>query len=398
MQATGAGVWSASGANPTAVTIDNASSPGTTISGFSAIGAYGLTWTTATDTSTITVNVVACSDSVWPGDADHNGLVDNHDLLPIGLAYDSVGPVRAVPGAAWQPAACSDWADSFTAYTPAVNFKHADCNGDGIVDLTDEQVIYQNFSFLHAKTNGPSPSRSGVPTLYAVASRDSLRAGDLLTINFVLADSSISVNNFYGLAFTYNYDPMLVDSAFTAMTYSNSWIGSADKISFVKILPSSGEIMTAVTRTDHASRSGYGAIGSATFKVRSDLSAQALSYLVHSGYISNITAVDPTGHAVTLNAGTDTTIIAVSPAGISDVTTAAVSVRPNPAHDKVNISANDMIHEISIINMLGQQMMNNSSVNARSLNIDISALDNGLYIIQLKTATKTGVSRLVIER
>jgi hypothetical protein len=101
---------------------------------------------------------------------------------------------------------------------------------------------------------------------------------------------------------------------------------------------------------------------------------------------------------MSLNPGTDTTIITVTPSGISELSTAKISVSPNPAHSRVSISADDMIREISILNVMGQQVMNNSSLNAKSLNLDISSLDNGLYIIQLKTATKSGVTRLIIER
>lgn len=394
MQAIGAGVWSASGSNPTTLVIDSPSSPGTNVSGFSTAGSYALTWSTAIDTSTITITVVACSDSVWPGDADHNGLVDNDDLLPIGLAYDSTGPARAAVSIVWQADAGTSWTDSFTNYTPAVNFKHADCNGDGIVDSTDENAIYQNFSFLHAKTNGPGPSRTGAPMLYAVPSRDTLHAGDILTVDFVLADAQLPINGFYGLAFTYNFDPMVVDSAFTGMAYNNSWIGSTDKISFSKVIAATGEIKTAVTRIDHTSRSGYGTIGSATFKVSANVQAGTL--YTNAGYISNITTVDPTGRPIPVNAGTDSTVIA-SPSGITELSTLSVSIRPNPAHDRVMISTANAIKEVSITNVMGQEVIH-SYPNTNTANIDLSAFTSGLYFVHVSTARGTGISKLTVEK
>ena len=398
MQATGTGTWSASGANPATIVITNPSSPNTTVSGFSTPGSYMLIWTTLVDTSAITVTVSSCSDSVWPGDADFNGLVNNDDLLPIGLAYDSTGPARAVQGLVWQAAAATNWTNSLNAYVPAVNYKHADCNGDGIVDTGDVWAINQNYSQLHYKTGGPTPARNGVPTIYAVASADTLHTGDNLTVNFKLADSTLTMSNFYGLAFTYHYDAALVDSAYTSMAYNNSWIGNADKISLVKILHGTGEIQTAVTRIDHSARSGYGVIGSANFKVRSDLTAQALSHILNTGYISDVHAVDVTGSPVTLNAGADSTVVIVSPLGISEHATSKVYLQPNPARDRVLIAADQSISEISITDMMGKEVMNTKPAGGSSATIELSAYSSGVYFVSVKTTTGTGIAKLVVER
>ena len=399
MQAIGTGVWSASLSNPTAVVIDSPSSPATMVSGFSMAGSYALTWSTASDTSTIMVNVVSCSDSVWPGDADFNGLVDNDDLLPIGLGYDSTGPARVVQGTVWQADACTAWADSFYNYAPAVNFKYADCNGDGIIDQNDENAIIQNFSQLHNKSNGPAPSRSGIPTLYAVASLDTLHSGDTLNVDFVLGDNSPSVANFYGLAFTYNFDPLIVDSSFTSMSYGNTWIGgTTDKISLSKIFHNTGEIKTAVTRIDHTSRSGNGVIGSARFVINTqNLPHSGSQTYTNIGYISNIKAVDQMGSNIALNSGADTSQVKLTLTGINNLVTESIRILPNPAHSKVQISASHIITEISITNVIGQEVIEGSST-TNAVGIDISCFSGGVYFVSVKTENGIGISKLVVEK
>lgn len=399
MQAIGTGTWSASPSNPATVTIVDPSSPNTTVSGFSAIGGYVLTWSTATDTSSIMVTVVACSDSVWPGDADYNGIVNNDDLLPIGLGYDSTGPARPVQGIVWQADAATPWAHDFLSYVPSVNYRYADCNGDGVIDSLDVSAINQNYSLLHFKTNGPAPYRSGLPTLYAVASADSLHPGDSLTVHFVLADSVLPVYDFYGMAFTYHYDASLVDSAATSMTYTNSWIGGTDKISMARIQHGTGEIQTAVSRITHSARYGQGAIGYATFKVRSDLSVQALPAIINAGYISDLHAVNPAGGEVALNTSADTTFIAaVAPLGIAETAAAAISLHPNPANDKITITADDIITGIAITDAIGKEAITTKEFNGHTVSVNVSGFSSGLYFVQVKTIHGSGVSKFVVEK
>src|ERR1039458_8539318 len=68
---------------------------------------------------------------VWPGDADDNGEVNKRDVLHIGLAYGSTGPSRADTSSTWQAYHANDWKKTFKG---GLNYKYADCNGDGKVD------------------------------------------------------------------------------------------------------------------------------------------------------------------------------------------------------------------------------------------------------------------------
>ena len=75
--------------------------------------------------------------SVYPGDADNNGLVNAHDVLAIGMQYGEIGAPRVQAGLDDQR-------------RPAVLFNqagatYADANGDGIIDVNDVQGIIANW-------------------------------------------------------------------------------------------------------------------------------------------------------------------------------------------------------------------------------------------------------------
>ena len=86
--------------------------------------------------------------SVWPGDTDNNGLVDERDVLRIGIYWKSTGPARSSPSNNWV-------GQSATAWNPK-DGTYADASGDGIVDERDVLAIGLNWQ----KTHGSAPSAS----------------------------------------------------------------------------------------------------------------------------------------------------------------------------------------------------------------------------------------------
>ena len=75
---------------------------------------------------------------VYPGDTDHNGVVDECDILPLGRYWQRSGPVRfADDDDAWDAIPTHRWDD-----VPAT---YADANGDGVVDADDICVIAENW-------------------------------------------------------------------------------------------------------------------------------------------------------------------------------------------------------------------------------------------------------------
>ncbi|HEY6952973.1 MAG TPA: T9SS type A sorting domain-containing protein [Bacteroidota bacterium] len=76
--------------------------------------------------------------SVYPGDANNDGVVDVRDLLPIGRFYGTHGPARLGGNTTWGPQTLA------TAWTPA-DAGFADCDGNGVVDSNDVVALIQNW-------------------------------------------------------------------------------------------------------------------------------------------------------------------------------------------------------------------------------------------------------------
>ncbi len=340
-------------------------------------------------------------DSVWPGDADRNRIVNNNDLLPIGLGYDSTGPARQSVAIVWQPYDALDWAQSFTFIQPSMNYKHADCNGDGTIDADDTMAVHQNYGRVHAKTDGPAQWRAGQPLLYPILSRDTVHDGDTLLIDIALGDASLIASNVYGLAFTVNYDAAVIDTLRTSMSFANSWLsGVGDHISIYRDQTAAGMIQAAVTRIDHTTRSGSGVIA----QVRTRITTAQINSVTQPYYpvqvsISGTTAIDQYGHAIMLNEGTDSSVISIVRSGLhDDVADANIDIYPTPASSLLHItSTSATVVAAEVINALGEVVSAYTWPDMRSEHTaDISHISSGVYYIRLYTHTGMLVKKISV--
>jgi hypothetical protein len=354
-----------------------------------------------TDSVVITVSSCA-SDSVWPGDADNNRLVDNNDLLPIGLAYSSRGPVRPVQGIVWQADQASDWVDTIAGYSPRLNDKFADCNGDGIVDANDTLAIVTNFSLTHFKTNAHNSAwRSGAPVMSVQLSHDTVIQGDTLSVSVLLGDAQTPIQQIYGVAFTLHYDPIVFDSTTSAFDFDWSWFGnSSNAIALDKDDKTTGTVKAAITGINHVNRSGYGLLAVLKGTITTgNINGKNLRYHTSQYYISDIKAVDILGQPVIINEGSDSNKVGYVPTGIADIAaTARISIHPNPAKDKVLITADAAITEISISDVLGKEVIAHKPSGRLSETIDLSALTQGMYIVRVSTVNGSATAKLVLSK
>lgn len=75
--------------------------------------------------------------TVWPGDTNNNGLVDELDVLPLGQYWLSQGPPPVYSGIAWAARSVEAWIPEAATY--------ADATGDGIVNYKDLLPVGLNF-------------------------------------------------------------------------------------------------------------------------------------------------------------------------------------------------------------------------------------------------------------
>ena len=78
-------------------------------------------------------------------------------------------------------------------------------------------------------------------------------------------------------------------------------------------------------------------------------------------------------------------------AGIDDQSQLDISIYPNPTLDMVYIEGNYTQLKVVVYDILGKQVMKESISNS----IDISHLDNGIYILQLSDGVKLTTQRII---
>lgn len=365
---------------------------------FTVLGIY--------DVRLISINNIGCSDTsyravsfgqdcVFPGDANYDGLVDNNDLLAIGLAYDSTGPVRANQSLVWAPSYADDWSDTTTWN---INRKHADCNGNGIVNANDTVAIMQNWGSTHSKTNERKAYRAFIPALQVVLSPNQALNGDTVEASLQLGDINISASNVYGIAFTFNYTNIVVDSTKTSIEFGPSWLGTAvDKISIAKDFPLQGEIKAAITRIDHTNRSGFGEIGKVKLVINTDnIDGKMYATYPFEAYITSLVATDANGTPIDLNEGADTSEINYIPNAINEIEESLdFSVYPNPASQTLFATfKNNQAGDFKLINALGETTQEWNNV--RSLSTNVSNLSSGIYCIVAHFANGQQIKKRVV--
>jgi len=80
--------------------------------------------------------------------------------------------------------------------------------------------------------------------------------------------------------------------------------------------------------------------------------------------------------------------------GVKDFTSSNIKMYPNPTSTVFTIEANDVIENISLFNVLGQEVLTKSS-NSNSVTLDVANLQTGVYVVKSTIGGVISTSRLV---
>ncbi|MDQ3050825.1 MAG: T9SS type A sorting domain-containing protein [Bacteroidota bacterium] len=236
----------------------------------------------------IQVNYCANND-VWPGDANSDKNVDASDLLPIGLAYGATGPIRPSASLSWNAQPCQGWSQFLSSGT---DYKHSDCDGNGVVDSFDVQGITTNFGQSHLRL-AMSPNKAAFPAaeLKITLSKDTVAPGETISGVVSIGDAS-NLFSGYGIGFDIQGDPTTY--SFNSGDFIPSMLLGNNILNFNQI--SFDRVNSAVTRYNLINANGYGDIFSFTLTANAGISVLTNSNLTFSsseysdaaGYISPI--------------------------------------------------------------------------------------------------------------
>ena len=346
----------------------------------------------AVDELTITL-IVQDTSLVWPGDADNNLVANYIDFLALGIAYGSTGPVRPGANLTWIGQAASDWVG---ALGNGVNFKFADCNGDGTVDANDTTAVLLNYGLTHNKT-GALQGATAMVGLQVVIPPDTVNIGDTVHAPIYLGDMSFPANDVYGIGFSLSYDPALIDSGSVKIDFDGSWLGQGGTpLSFDLDFFQQGHIDAAHVRTDQTNVSGYGQIGTLHFIITDNIDGKRMSTETLHFAVTNLRLVDIAFQTQPVAGIGDTVIILDPLASVGNQLPETLpAIYPNPGKDLIKVVwPRKKGFSLELFDLQGVSVQTVYAESSDAVTLNLADLARGLYLIRISQGNKV-VSRKI---
>ncbi|MGZ5283154.1 MAG: PKD domain-containing protein, partial [Bacteroidia bacterium] len=208
---------------------------------------------------TLVKNVLVDSSCVWPGDANADKIVDQRDILSIGIAYSETGNSRNDTTTTWTGHFAKNWNQNFLN---TANFKHADSDGNGTITARDTTAITRNYSKTHNKNFNTTRGKNTDPVLKVEIQNTVIKAGDVLVAYIVLGENALPAKDVYGVALSLEYNHDYFNKP--VVSFTNSWLGN-NQLTYYN---STNGLDIALTRTDHNNISGSGRLAEIRMKIK----------------------------------------------------------------------------------------------------------------------------------
>lgn len=318
---------------------------------------------------------------VWPGDTDDDGTARVRDLLHIGVANGTSGYPREGANAGWLGQAGLPWDQNFGT---GLNLKHADCDGNGVVNLADTAAIIANYGQSHQKMQAHINS-GGIP-LYIEVPRTA-QAGDTIDINLRLGDANYPATNVYGIAFSLAFDPTMFDLNSATATLQGTWLGQPGQ-NLIEMKVKDSKFNWAICRDDHQDTTGNGRLGGVTMVMIDDLTG--VDPWEDAMEPFDVSLIDNKGNAI----GIDVFIVPVYPGALP-----GLNLCPNPANGRMTILLDTLeAEEVAVYDGSGTRMFLEQGDLQGNRVIETSHYAPGIYFVQVRVKQGLLTRKVIITR
>lgn len=325
----------------------------------------------------------------WPGDANDDNIANNFDLLNIGLAFGKEGSQRSTQGIEWTGLVAENW-DQF--FENDANFKHADCNGNGLVSDGDIEAIILNYDETHGDVEGyepPTASEDDPAFFVDLPNAEDIEFGVPFTAPIILGTEMQPLNDIYGIAFTLNFDPDIINPSSIEISYDPSWIG-AQPINLIKMdktKADEGKVEIAISRTDQNNASGFGEIAAFIGIIDNIAGKQDIRI-----EITQLKAIMNDETIIPLRTPTETIELVTSTKVVD--TQLNLTIYPNPTTNEVFIrnNSNQQLESIEIQDVSGRILKRIQNPNKK---VSLSQFPAGMYILNVKVGGKNFFERII---
>jgi|GEM_PF-1970616 len=347
-------------------------------------------------TDSILVTVSNNCPFVWPGDANNDLSANNYDILALGFYYSMNVSPRGSVSNQW---AAQDAINSGTIQFNSADLKHADCNGDGIINEIDTVAIKQNFNQAHpARLTFGNKLSSTNPDLYFTSASSSYGPGDWVDAEVWVGNSTNTLSDFYGIAYDISYDNGMIQTGTGTFYNTSGGLGNpgVNAITFNKL--SNGIVNGAFCRKNFTGINGYGKIGVLHFRINPLITTP--QYLALN--FDNYQAIDANGNYVTLNLLPYT--IYIDPA-LSVKETAAANnfkIYPNPNNGEFIlvtdfVSGNNSV--LKIKNIFGEKVYEQAfDKPGQIINLSKTGIPAGIYYAEINNSEKIRITKFILKK
>ncbi len=338
---------------------------------------------------TPTLPTYCVGDCIWAGDSNNDGIVDMADLLPIGYCQGEAGLARANASNNWFGQFGSNWNNPFM---PGQDLKYIDTNGDGDVSAVDTTALSNNFLKAHNIVAEKQANYKATPFFLQVLTPNP-QIGDYVEADLLIGKQGVAVTDLYGFTMDFQIDQQTInEQSLNCSFYNSSWLTYNSPTLRLSKKPMDGKLYMGYVRTNGSSASGFGKVAKLGFIIEDDIAGIRDT---DGKYYASITLKN--GKVM----GSDGAVYDVPeqrveiPISKKQENTAfdanKIAISPNPTADVLNVYVNGSEDSATydIINLNGQSIAN-GTLSARSAQLNVSMLPNGLYF--LKVITKGGVA------
>jgi Cohesin domain/FlgD Ig-like domain len=221
---------------------------------------------------------------VWPGDTDNNGVVNQADVLPLGLSFGQTGPPRQNASLAWVGQSAAPWSN--------IKYTYADANGDGSVNQADVLPIGINFGKTHTTAAEQHLAKNNSLANAATLKPDVNPPQQAPGTEFFIKIRASEVADLFGASFELIYDrPSLVQ---ILAVEPDSMLGS-DVIFFSNVDAAGGKASVGITKkSGQAGANGTGSV----VRLKAMLTAQAKNGDIINLSLQNVLANNSAAQAI----------------------------------------------------------------------------------------------------
>jgi hypothetical protein len=336
-----------------------------------------------------TVVVDTLCSQVWPGDCNSDGIVGSLDVFEIGFAFNNTGTSRSPGGNTYVSQYANNWSGTVSS---GKNKCHADCNGDGTVNLNDTIAIYNNFSMTHSFRPGRPATN---PDISISPSQGVFIPADWNKVDLLRGDASNQMSQLYGVAFDLNFDQSLIETGSAYLVYTSSFLNANNQnVKFRKVNFTNGKLYAATVRVDGANVSGNGKFAEFHFKMKAGLPQNTVLNLS----VSNANKVSNTRQLAAITGATSALQLDANPVGIkSHSNTPELFVYPNPAENEITLQTSGK-ESVSFIlfDVCGRKIM--AGTFAEKTTLDLADFESGAYFLKMQTSGKVSFKKLILEK